>query len=339
MAQLATRPEHVETFLPAKVQSDEKVPRSAEMIEAAGQKAGKPRRRGRAARREAIAFYLFISPWLLGLLFFMVYPMLRSLYLSFTSYDLLSAPRLIGTENYAELLNDDLFWHSLEITLVYTLVSVPGSTVISIAVAMLLNAKVRAINYWRTIYYLPSIVSGVAMAVLWAYVFNPNFGLINTVLGWLGIPGPGWLTSSKWALPALIVMSWWQIGQPTVIYLAGLKGIPKELYEAAEIDGAGTWARFLHITIPMLSATIFFNLIIGIIGSFQVFTPALVMTDGGPANATLFYVLYLYRNAFKFFRMGYASSLAWVLFLIIIACTLLVLRSSSAWVYYESEPK
>lgn len=309
------------------------------MIKAAAQKPKKPRRRGREARREALAFYLFISPWLLGLLFFTVYPMLRSLYLSFTSYDLFGAPRPIGTGNYTELLDDDLFWHSLRITLLYTLVSVPGSTVISIAVAMLLNKKVKAINYWRTVYYLPSIVSGVAMAVLWAYVFNPNFGLINTVLGWLGISGPGWLTSTKWALPALILMSWWQIGQPIVIYLAGLKGIPRELHEAAEIDGAGAWARFWHITIPMLSATIFFNLVIGTIGSFQVFTPALVMTDGGPANATLFYVLYLYRNAFKFFRMGYASALAWVLFVIIIACTLLILRSSSVWVYYESEPK
>jgi multiple sugar transport system permease protein len=303
----------------------------------------KPRGRrglGKEAWRETIAFYVCISPWLLGLLIFTVYPMLRSLYLGFTAYDLFTAPRFIATRNFAKLFGDRLFWHSLKITAIYTLIRVPGSTAIGIAIAMLLNQDdVRGINYWRTIYYLPSIVSGVAVAVLWMYVFNPDFGLINTVLGWLGIRGPGWITSPRWALPSIILMSWWQVGQPMVIYLAGIKGIPRVLYEAAEIDGAGAWGKFWNVTIPMLSSTIFFNVVMAIIGSFQVFTPALVMTAGGPANATLFYVLYLYRNAFEYFRMGYASALAWILFIIIVACTLLVVRSSEAWVYYEAKRK
>ena len=298
------------------------------------------RRVNREARRETLAFYLCISPWLVGLLFFTIYPMVRSFYLSFTSYDLFNAPRFVGLQNYAELLGDELFWHSLKISAQYTLVSVPGSTVIAIAIAMLLNqGGVKGINYWRTIYYMPSIVSAVAVAVLWMYIFNPDFGLLNTILGWFGIDGPGWITSPKWALPSIILMSWWGIGQPVVIYLAGLKGIPKVFYEAAEIDGASSWSRFWNITIPMLSSTIFFNVVMDVIGSFQVFTAALVMTDGGPLNSTLFYVLYLYRNAFEYLRMGYASALAWVLFVIIVACTLLVVRSSQAWVYYESERK
>jgi multiple sugar transport system permease protein len=304
---------------------------------ATGGSRGRPRRHVEM-RREALAFYVCISSWLVGLIIFKTYPMLRSLYLSFTSYDLFTAPRFIGMQNYSALLGDKLFWHSLAITAIYTLVSVPGTTVIGIASAMLLNHKdVKGINYWRTIYYLPSIVSGVAVAVLWTYVFNPDYGLINTVLGWVGIHGPGWITSRKWALPSLILMSWWQIGQPMVIYLAGLRGIPSTLYDAAEIDGAGAWGKFWHVTIPMLSSTIFFNVVMTLIGSFQVFTSALVMTEGGPENATLFYVLYLYQNAFRFFRMGYAAALAWILFVIVIVCTLFVVRSSSFWVYYEAE--
>ena len=298
------------------------------------------RRAGREAVNESIAFYICIAPWLLGLLIFTVYPMVRSLYLGFTAYDLFTDPRFVGTRNFAKLFGDRLFWHSLRITAIYTLVSVPGSTVISIAIAMLLNqVDLKGINYWRTIFYLPSIVSGLAAAVLWMYVFNPSFGLFNTVLGWVGIRGPGWITSPRWALPSIVLMSWWQIGQPMVIYLAGIKGIPQVLYEAAEIDGSGGWGKFWNVTIPMLSSTIFFNVTMAIIGSFQVFTQAFLMTAGGPANATLFYVLFLYRNAFEYFRMGYASALAWVLFIIIVVCTLVVVRSSDAWVYYESARK
>ncbi len=295
---------------------------------------------GRTARREAAAFYLCVLPWVLGLLLFMVYPMTRSLYLSFTSYDFFAAPRIIGLRNYAGLLGDNLFWHSLQITITYTYLSVSGSTIVSLGAALLLGqSDVRGINWWRTIYYIPSVISSVAVAVLWTYIFNPDFGLINTFLAWLGIQGPGWLTSPKWALSAIILMSWWQIGQPMVIYLAGIKGIPRSLYEAAGIDGAGGWDRFWAVTIPMLSPTIFFNVVVSVIASFQVFTAALVMTEGGPANATLTYVLYLYRNAFRLFRMGQASAQAWILFVIIISCTLLVVRTSSAWVYYEAERK
>jgi multiple sugar transport system permease protein len=292
----------------------------------------------RERRREVLAFYVCISSWLIGLIAFKLYPIIRSLYLSFTSYDLFTLPRFIGLQNYLELLGDKLFWRSLEVTAIYTLVSVPGSIVISLACAMLLSRKdVRGINAWRTIYYLPSILSGVAVAVLWAYVFNPDYGLINTILGWFGIQGPGWITSSVWALPSLILMSLWQIGTPMVIFLAGLKGIPTTLYDAAEIDGAGAWGKFRYITIPMLSSTLYFNTVMALIASFQVFTSALVMTQGGPENSTLFYVLYLYRNAFQFLHMGYASALAWVLFAIVILCTLLIVRSSSIWVYYEGE--
>ncbi len=295
------------------------------------------RRWSPSARREALAFYIAISPWLIGFLVFMLYPMLRSLYLSFTSYDLFTDPKWIGMGNYSTMIDDDMFWHSLKITFIYTAISVPGNTIIGIGIAMLLAQKVRGVNYWRTIYFLPSIASGVSVAVLWSFVFNPDFGLFNTFLAWIGIDGPGWLTSTKWALPSLIIMSWWQIGQAMVIYLAGLKGISKSLYEAAEIDGAGAWRKFINITIPMLSPTILFNVVMALIFSFQVFTPALVMTDGGPANATFVYVLYLYRNAFQWLRMGYASALAWILFIIVVVISLLFLRSSTAWVYYESQ--
>lgn len=289
------------------------------------------------ARREALTFYVLILPWLIGFLAFLAYPMLRSLYLSFTSYNLLSPPEWVGFRNYERIIVDADFWQSLKVTFLYALGSVPGGSIIALALAMVLSQKLRGISIWRTIFFLPSVLSSVAIAVLWLFIFRPEGGLLNMVLGWFGIQGPDWLFSEQWALPALIIMSWWTVGGQMVIYLAGLKGIPEVLYEAAEIDGANDWIKFRSITIPMLSPTIFFNLVLGIIGAFQVFDVGWVMTRGGPNDATLFYMLNLYTRAFKMTQMGYASALAWILFIVIMFITLLVIRSSAAWVYYEAE--
>jgi multiple sugar transport system permease protein len=291
------------------------------------------------ARREAISFYLLIAPWLIGFLVFLAYPMLRSLYLSFTSYNLLSPPVWIGTQNYQRIFSDPEFWQSLKVTFLYALGSVPGGTIIALALAMVLSQKLRGVNIWRTIFFMPSILSSIAVAILWLYIFRPEGGLLNVMLGWFGIKGPDWLLSEQWALPSLILMSWWSVGGQIVIYLAGLKGIPEVLYEAAEIDGANDLAKFRFVTLPMLSPTIFFNVVLAIIGALQVFDVGWVLTRGGPNDATLFYMINLYERAFEFVQMGYASALAWILFIIIMVITLLVIRSSAAWVYYESEAR
>jgi multiple sugar transport system permease protein len=290
-----------------------------------------------AARREAFTFYLMISPWLLGFIIFIAYPMGRSLYLAQTQYQIGRDPIFIGWDNFARLLDDRDFWISVRVTLIYVLGSVPGSTVIAIGIAMLLAQNIRGVSIWRTIYFLPSVVGPIAVAVLWFYVFNPQYGLINTLLSSIGIQGPGWISSEEWALPSMIFMSWWTVGGQVIIYLAGLKNIPKEYYEVAEIDGAGPWARFWNITIPMLSPTIFFNVVLGFIGAFQIFEGPLILTNGGPNKATLTYMLNLYQEAFQMGSLGYASALAWVLFMIIMALTVVIIRSSSLWVYYETE--
>ena len=289
------------------------------------------------ARREAIEGYLFITPWLLGLLIFILGPIMVSFYYSFTDFQVVKPPVFIGLENYKRLAVDRLFWQAVKVTTSYVFVSVPLGLVFSFTIALLMNQKVRLLSLWRTVYYLPSLVPVVASTMLWLWIFNPQFGLLNTLLSYVGIEGPLWLGHTKWALPSLILMSLWTVGGPMLIYLAGLQGIPSDLYEAAEIDGAGTWARFRSITLPLMTPIIFFNLVMNLIISFQVFAQAFIMTEGGPRYATLLYVLYLYQNAFQFFRMGYASALAWVLCLIILILTVLVFRSSTAWVYYESE--
>jgi multiple sugar transport system permease protein len=291
---------------------------------------------GSLARREATAFYLCISPWLLGLVLFVLGPMLASLAFSLTRWDLLSPPRFIGLRNYERLLTGDpLFWQALKVTAVYTLFYVPIDLLGGLGLALLVNQKVRGISVFRTVFYLPSVLAGVAYVVLWMWIFNPQAGLINTLLRYVGIQGPRWLASPDWALPALLIMSLWGIGRSMVLFLAGLQDIPEQLYEAAEIDGANRWQGFWRITLPLLTPVIFFNLVLSIISTFQTFTSAFVATDGGPLDSTLFYVLYLYRQAFQFFNMGYASALAWVLFAIILVLTLLVVRSSDRWVYYE----
>jgi multiple sugar transport system permease protein len=299
-----------------------------------------PRRRraGTLARRETLTFYLLISPWMLGFLLFVLGPMVASLGLSFTRWDLLTPARLVGLRNYQKMFTGDrLVWQSLKVTAVYTGVYVPVELVGGLVLALLMNQKLRFLNVFRTIYYLPSVLPTVAFIVLWMWILHPDVGLINTLLSYVGIQGPRWLADPDWALPALLIMSLWGLGRSMVIYLASLKGIPQHLYEAAAIDGAGDWHSFWHVTLPMLTPTIFFNLVLSIISTFQTFASAFVATDGGPLDATLFYVLYIFRQAFQFFNMGYASALAWVLFLVILILTLLIVRSSDRWVYYAGE--
>jgi multiple sugar transport system permease protein len=286
-------------------------------------------------RREALMAYLFISPWLVGFVLFLAGPMLASLYFSFTEYKVIAPPRWIGLANYVRMFDDDLFFRSLEVSGRYTLLSVPLGLTAALGVALLLNRPIIGRDLFRLIFYLPSIISGVAVAIVFAWIFNYKFGVLNYLLSWVGIRGPNWLGHPRWALWAFVIMSLWGIGGNVVIFLAALQGVPKALYEAAELDGASEASRFRHVTLPLISPAILFVAITGIIFSFQTFTQAFILTGGGPANATLFYLFYLYKNAFTWFEMGYASSLAWVLFLIIILCTTLLLRTSARWVYYE----
>lgn len=290
--------------------------------------------------REEIAGYLFILPWLLGFLIFTAGAMIYSLYLSFYDVDFLSKFEFVGLANYANMLGGDELWLKAMInTAYYSLVAVPLMTAIALLIALLLNQKVVGLSIFRTIYYLPSVVQGVAVAILWVWLFHPEYGPINGLLGLFHIPGPAWLSSEQWAMPGIIIMSLWGVGGSMIIFLAGLQGIPQSLFDAAEIDGAGSLACFWHITIPMMTPTIFFSIVLGLIGALQMFTQAYVMTRGGPNNATLTYVMYIYNKGFNQFYFGYASALAWMLFVIILVLTLLILKSSSAWVYYEGELK
>jgi multiple sugar transport system permease protein len=278
---------------------------------------------------------LFTSPYIAGLLAFTLYPLGASFYYGFTDYRILTAPRWIGLGNFAQLLSDDLFWISLANTAYYTVLAVPSGLAFSFILALALNLRVRGMPIYRTIFFLPSIVPSVALSILWLWVFNPQYGILNGILGLLGLPGAGWLSDPLWSKPSLILMHLWGVGGTIVIFLAGLQDVPQHLYEAAEIDGARWWHRVRFITIPMVTPVILFNLIIGMINSFQYFTQAYVMTNGGPVNSTLFYALLLYRNAFQYIKMGYASAMAWILFVIVLVCTLFVLWSSRRWVYYS----
>lgn len=288
-------------------------------------------------RREAIAFYLCISPWLVGFVLFTAGPMLISLGISFTEWDLLTEPTWVALDNYTRMPNDPRFWQSLKVTLIYTAAYVPLELVGGLALALLVRPKIRGIRLFRTIFYLPSVLAGVAFVVVWVWLLNPRGGLVNLLLAQIGIDGPRWLLDPDWALPSLVLMSFWGWGRAMVIYLAGLQSIPDELYEAAAIDGAGAFTQLARITLPLLSPTIFFNLVLSIISTFQTFTSAFVATDGGPLDATLFFVLYIYRRAFQFFDMGYAAAMAWVLFLVVLVLTVLVFRTQRFWVYYGGE--
>jgi multiple sugar transport system permease protein len=289
----------------------------------------------KTTKRNLVTALLFISPWVIGFLVFTLGPIVLSVYYSFSAYNVFQPPIWIGLDNYTTIMDDPLFYKSLYNTVYYTALSVPGVLVLSLLLALLLNSRLKGMNIFRTIYFLPSVLSGVAVSLLWMWLFNPDSGLINLLLSYLGIEGPLWLNSPYWSKPALVIMSYWGLGGVMVINLAGLQAIPTELYEVATIDGASAWRKFWSITLPMISPTLFFNLITLSIGSFQVFTQAYVMTSGGPVNSTLFYVFYLYRMAFENLRMGYASALAWILFAIIMVFTLIQLRLSKRWVYYQ----
>lgn len=286
-------------------------------------------------RRRTITGLLFISPWLLGFLIFTVYPILASFYFSLCDYRVLSPPKFIGLGNYAAMLRDtDYFWRSVWNT-AFMFIELPLSLALSLGIAMLLNQRLKGIAFFRAIYYLPAVIPTVASAVLWKWLLNPEYGLINDFLTKLHLPRLGWLTDPAWSKPSFILMDLWGVGGGIVIYLAGLQGVPQHLYEAAQMDGANVWYQFRHVTLPMLSPVIFFNLIMGVIGTFQYFTQTFVMTNGGPENSTLFYALYLFQNAFQFFRMGEACAMAWILFVLTMGATWLVFKSSARWVYYE----
>ena len=278
----------------------------------------------------------FLSPWLIGLTVFTAAPIVLSLYFSVCNYSLLQPPLFIGAANYLHLVHDPVFWKSLENTLYYAALALPAGMIVAIGVALLLNTNLRGRSLYRTLIFLPSLTPVVASAMLWLWLFNAKLGLINVVLEKLGMAHPpGWLVSPRWAMPALALMSLWGVGNTVVIYLAGLQDVPRELYEAADLDGAGALAKTWHVTLPCLSPVIFFNVVMGIIGTLQNFTAPFIMTGGGPVRATYFYSMYLYDNAFRYLRMGYASAMAWVQLLLVLALTGLVFWSAKHWVHYQ----
>lgn len=287
-------------------------------------------------RRKRNAGMLFVLPTVIGLLALTIYPMFLSLIYSFSDKKIGREVHFIGLDNFKELLfNDPVFWKSLAVTLEYALLSVPVVLIISFFIAILLNQKVKGLAIFRTIFYIPTIVPAIANAVLWSWLFNPNFGVLNTILEFLHLPTSMWIFSAKSAIPSLVLMRAWVFGGTMIIFLAGLQGIPSSLYEACEIDGGGAFRKLRHITIPLMTPIIFFNLIMLIIGSLQVFSQAYVMTEGGPNYSTYFFNYYLYQEAFSYGRMGYASSLAWVLFAIILVMTTFTFKWSKMWVYED----
>lgn len=289
--------------------------------------------------KEALTGYVFLSPWLLGFLVFGLYPMAMSFYYSLSRYDVLRVPQFIGLDNYRSLLFDDpYFGISIANTVVYMILRIPLAIVGSLLLAILANQTVRGIRAFRTLFFLPSIITGVVLSVIWLWMFNPQIGLVNTALSWFGVPGPLWLQSKDWSKPALALMSLWSVGGARmIVFLAALQGIPAQLYEAVDLDGGGWWRRFYNVTLPMLSPVIFLWTVLEIIFSFQVFTEAYVMTKGGPLNSTLFYNLYLYFKAFEDFEMGYASAMAWVLLVLTLCFTLVQFGLSKRWVYYTGQ--
>jgi multiple sugar transport system permease protein len=290
----------------------------------------------RQERRRLLTGLAFISPWIVGFLAFILYPIVVSLYYSFTDFSLFTSPVWVGLQNYRELFTfDDKFFLSLSNTVYFTLLVIPASIVLALVMAIVLNVRLQGVSVYRAIFFMPTIVPAVASAVVWGWILNPQWGLLNGLLRLVGIPGPPWLSSPAWAKPSLVLVTLWAIGSDMIIYLAALQDIPGAYYEAADLDGANAWQKTRYVTLPLLTPVIFFHLVNGTIWAFQYFTIAFVMTDGGPANATLFYALYLYRNAFEYVKMGYASAMAWILFVVVMAATLIILRSSRGWVHYE----
>jgi multiple sugar transport system permease protein len=277
----------------------------------------------------------FLSPWLFGFLVFTLVPIVMSLYYSFCDYTLIQPPLYKGLTNYSLLVHDAIFWKVMLNTAIYAVLALPAAMLISLGVAMLLNLKIRGLSIYRTLIFLPSLVPAAASAMLWLWLFNAKLGLVNIALHHLGVSDPpDWLMDVKWSMPALVLMSFWSLGNTVVIYLAGLQDVPRELYEAASIDGASSARQIWHVTLPAISPVIFFNLVIAIIGTLQVFVLPFIMTKGGPARSTYFYTMYLYDNAFSYLKMGYASAMAWVQLLIVLALTALAAWSSKKWVHY-----
>jgi len=290
------------------------------------------------ARQEAIEGYLGILPWLLGLILFTAGPMLASAVISLTNWDIVRPPVWIGLGNYVELFTaDPLFWTSLRVTLTYVVFAVPLQIIFGVALALLLNMRLRGMHLFRTLFYIPAVLSGVAIALMFMWVLQPDYGAVNSALALVGIEGPGWFWDPAWALPSIVLMSLWRAGATGgVIYLAGLQNISPHLYEAARVDGASAWHRFWRITLPLLTPTIFFQLVVGLIDAFRVFAEVYVITQGGPLQATFFYMLYLFQVGFQDFHMGYASALAWVLILITALVGVITFKTSDRWVYYEA---
>ncbi|KIL39094.1 hypothetical protein SD70_22525 [Gordoniibacillus kamchatkensis] len=295
--------------------------------------------RGSVEKRRAKYAYLFIAPWVIGLLLFYAYPLFGSIYYSFTNYNIVSATKWVGLANYRDLIHDHLFWVGIRNTLVYASFEVPLSVVIGVVLALLLNMPIKGRGIFRTVFFLPTLVPIVATSIVWEWLLNPQFGLVNSKLELLGIKGPGWLGDPAWSKPSLIIMSLWGIGNAMIIYLAGLQDISKEYYEAADIDGASAVRKAWHITLPLLTPVIFFNMVMGVINALQVFTLPYALTygTGKPADSLLFYSMYLYNNAFLYMKMGYASAMAWIMFVIIITVTLWLFKSSNKWVYYQGD--
>jgi multiple sugar transport system permease protein len=294
--------------------------------------------KNKRARREAIEGYLFILPWLIGYLLFRLGPLLASLYLSFTNYSGSGSPKWIGLENYRYMLSEDpRFLDSLRSTLSYVAGYLPASLVLGLAIALLMNQKVRGILVFRGVYYLPAVTTGVAVALLWQFVFHKQYGVLNALLSPFGIPQIGWLVDPNVVMYAFIIMALWGVGSTMIVYLAGLQAIPTELYEAATIDGANNAHKFWSVTLPLLTPVLFFNLVTGMIAAFQIFENAYIMTSGGPNYATYFFGLNIYFTAFQSLRFGYSSTIAYVLFVLIAALTLFVMTTSRRWVYYAAE--
>lgn len=289
-------------------------------------------------RREALAGYAFISPWLIGFIFFMALPILASFVISFTRWNIVSPPKWVGLKNYVRIFTaDKAFWQSLKVTFRYAAIYLPLTTVAGLVTAMALNTKVKGVGIFRALFYLPYITPQIAATLIWMWVLNPRYGLLNTALSWFGVEGPNWFHDPDTAIYGIIMIALWGVGGSAVIYLAGLQNIPEQLYEAAQIDGANPWQQFWSVTVPMLSPTIFFQVIVELIGVFQTFTPAFVATEGGPLKSTYFYMLHIYNKAWQSLRMGYASALAWILTIIILIFTLFIFKSSALWVHYEAE--
>ena len=298
-----------------------------------------PRRRLSPQTRHIINGLLFASPWLIGITAFWIYPVLASAYYSFTEFNGVHAPVWIGTANYVKLFTGDAdFWQSVYNTVYFAGISIPLAIIFAFGLAMMLNAKIRFQVVYRTIYFLPTLVPEVALALVWVYLFTPGSGLINVPFYWFGKRGPCWMTCAQWSKPTLILLALWMIGQQIILYLAGLQDVPQDLYDAADVDGANRFHKFRHVTLPMLTPVIFFHLVTSLIGAFQFFTVPYIMTGGNgfPAGSTLFYSIYMYKNAFQYFNMGYASAMAWLLFMATLVITLIIFRTARLWVFYAA---